>query len=112
MSMFSFTATLSAAPIVKGVMPLPRWLKRNVPKGNANHFTANLLEELRLETVLTVSHPVGRPLVSFAGFLLIQVFFFILYEVLIMLVFSRHGHVRVVVSNVEFGDAFQCGEVA
>ena len=30
---------------------LPRWLKRNVPKGNANHFTANLLDELRLETV-------------------------------------------------------------
>lgn len=30
---------------------LPRWLKRNVPLGNANHFTANLLEELRLETV-------------------------------------------------------------
>src|SRR4051812_42303129 len=30
---------------------LPRWLKRNVPKGNANHFTASLLEELRLETV-------------------------------------------------------------
>ena len=30
---------------------LPRWLKRNVPKGNANHFTAGLLEELGLETV-------------------------------------------------------------
>ncbi|HWB09020.1 MAG TPA: lipoyl synthase [Pirellulales bacterium] len=30
---------------------LPRWLKRNVPLGNANHFTARLLEELRLETV-------------------------------------------------------------
>lgn len=30
---------------------LPRWLKRNVPLGNANHFTAKLLEELRLETV-------------------------------------------------------------
>jgi lipoic acid synthetase len=30
---------------------LPRWLKRNVPKGNANHFTAGLLEELHLETV-------------------------------------------------------------
>jgi lipoic acid synthetase len=30
---------------------LPRWLKRNVPKGNANHFTAGLLTELRLETV-------------------------------------------------------------
>jgi lipoic acid synthetase len=30
---------------------LPRWLKRQVPKGNANHQTAKLLEELRLETV-------------------------------------------------------------
>ncbi len=30
---------------------LPRWLKREVPKGNANHFTSKLLEELRLETV-------------------------------------------------------------
>ncbi len=30
---------------------LPRWLKREVPKGNANHFTARLLEELGLETV-------------------------------------------------------------
>lgn len=30
---------------------LPRWLKRSVPKGNANHFTARLLDELRLETV-------------------------------------------------------------
>ena len=30
---------------------LPRWLKRDVPKGNANHFTAGLLDELRLETV-------------------------------------------------------------
>ncbi len=30
---------------------LPRWLKRKVPKGNANHFTAGLLDELGLETV-------------------------------------------------------------
>ena len=30
---------------------LPRWLKRNVPKGNAAHFTARLVDELRLETV-------------------------------------------------------------
>ncbi len=30
---------------------LPRWLKREVPKGNANHFTAGLIEELGLETV-------------------------------------------------------------
>jgi lipoic acid synthetase len=30
---------------------LPRWLKRRVPKGNANHFTANLIDELQLQTV-------------------------------------------------------------
>ncbi len=30
---------------------LPRWLKRNVPKGNAKHFTARLIDEMRLETV-------------------------------------------------------------
>jgi len=30
---------------------LPRWLKRNVPKGNANGFTGRLIDELRLETV-------------------------------------------------------------
>ncbi len=35
----------------RGFDRLPRWLKRNVPKGNANHFTAGLLEELGLETV-------------------------------------------------------------
>lgn len=47
--------TLVSLPILASpadVEPrLPRWLKRNVPKGNANHFTARLLEELRLETV-------------------------------------------------------------
>ena len=30
---------------------LPRWLKRKVPKGDVNRFTANLLDELGLETV-------------------------------------------------------------
>jgi lipoic acid synthetase len=30
---------------------LPRWLKRNVPKGNANHFTAKLIGRLGLQTV-------------------------------------------------------------
>ncbi len=30
---------------------LPDWLRREVPKGNANHFTQGLLEELGLETV-------------------------------------------------------------
>ncbi|MEE2639948.1 MAG: lipoyl synthase [Planctomycetota bacterium] len=33
------------------VKRLPRWLKREVPKGNADHFTSRLLEELNLETV-------------------------------------------------------------
>ena len=33
------------------VMRLPRWLKREVPKGAGNNETAKLLEELRLETV-------------------------------------------------------------
>ena len=30
---------------------LPSWLRRNIPRSNANHFTARLLDELRLETV-------------------------------------------------------------
>jgi len=30
---------------------LPKWLRREIPRANANHFTAELLEELRLETV-------------------------------------------------------------
>jgi lipoic acid synthetase len=30
---------------------LPRWLKRNVPKGNADHFTARLVRRLDLRTV-------------------------------------------------------------
>jgi lipoic acid synthetase len=43
---------LSSGPVAAPPRPnLPRWLKRNVPLGNANHFTARLLEELRLETV-------------------------------------------------------------
>jgi lipoic acid synthetase len=36
---------------VSGSGRLPRWLKRPIPKGNVNHFTAGLLDELRLETV-------------------------------------------------------------
>lgn len=30
---------------------LPRWLKRPIPRSNANHMTSGLLDELRLETV-------------------------------------------------------------
>lgn len=37
-----------AAPLARR---LPRWLKRVVPKGDANHFTARLIAELGLETV-------------------------------------------------------------
>lgn len=41
-------------PIVDASAParrLPRWLKRKVPKGNAGHFTANLIDDLALQTV-------------------------------------------------------------
>src|SRR5262245_1585148 len=41
-------------PIVSLSQPaerLPRWLKRPIPSGNGNHFTARLIEELGLETV-------------------------------------------------------------
>ncbi len=36
---------------VSGRGRLPKWLKRELPKGNFNNFTAGLLDELRLETV-------------------------------------------------------------
>jgi len=39
---------------------LPRWLKRNVPKGNANHFTSRLIGELALETVCDHAHCPNR----------------------------------------------------
>ena len=47
---------ISNAVEIEGFLPtghqrLPRWLKRNVPKGNADHFTDRLLQELRLTTV-------------------------------------------------------------
>ncbi len=32
-------------------VPLPRWLKRNLPKGDAGHFTAKLIGRLGLHTV-------------------------------------------------------------
>jgi lipoyl synthase len=41
-------------PIVSIAPPperLPRWLKKRIPPGGGNHFTARLIEELRLETV-------------------------------------------------------------
>jgi lipoyl synthase len=41
----------SAKTPCSSVRSLPRWLKRNVPKGNANHFTANIIGQLGLQTV-------------------------------------------------------------
>ena len=41
-------------PIITGPAPLrrlPRWLKRKVPKGNFTHFTADLVQDLALQTV-------------------------------------------------------------
>ncbi|HVA51648.1 MAG TPA: lipoyl synthase [Pirellulales bacterium] len=46
-----FTLPVLDEPADAPAMRLPRWLKRNVPLGNADHFTARLLDELRLETV-------------------------------------------------------------
>ncbi len=38
-------------PVTPSTGRLPEWLRRQVPRANANNFTAGLLEELRLETV-------------------------------------------------------------
>jgi lipoic acid synthetase len=40
---------------------LPSWLKRGLPTGNENFFTANLLQELRLETVCENARCPNRP---------------------------------------------------
>jgi lipoyl synthase len=40
---------------------LPPWLKRNLPRGNGNFFTHELLRELRLETVCENARCPNRP---------------------------------------------------
>jgi lipoic acid synthetase len=45
------TCGSAASPLFEPSKRLPSWLRREVPKGNANHFTQGLLEELNLETV-------------------------------------------------------------
>jgi lipoic acid synthetase len=40
---------------------LPSWLKRALPRGNGNHFTLDLLRELRLETVCENARCPNRP---------------------------------------------------
>jgi lipoyl synthase len=44
-------AHLSAPPERLPPERLPRWLKKQIPLGDGNHFTARLVEELGLETV-------------------------------------------------------------
>lgn len=43
--------SLELPVVLEAPRRLPRWLKREIPLGNANHFTSNVLAELRLETV-------------------------------------------------------------
>jgi len=46
------SAPVVTDPVVTGTARrLPKWLKRQIPKSNSNHFTANLLDEFGLETV-------------------------------------------------------------
>jgi len=42
---------IPAGTLTSGSGRLPKWLKRPIPQSNANHLTAELLDELRLETV-------------------------------------------------------------
>jgi lipoyl synthase len=46
-----------AAPVRR----LPSWLKRNLPRGNGNFYTQELLRELRLETVCENARCPNRP---------------------------------------------------
>ena len=45
----NMSSPISHSP--SAVSSLPRWLKRNVPKGDGNHFTAKLIGRLGLQTV-------------------------------------------------------------
>ncbi len=47
----SATACGSSSASFAPSQRLPSWLRREVPKGNANHMTTKLIQELRLETV-------------------------------------------------------------
>ncbi len=55
---------MRALPVVVPPAPsrrLPSWLKRNLPRGNGNFFTHDLLRELRLETVCENARCPNRP---------------------------------------------------
>src|SRR4051795_13201210 len=57
---------MQSLPVLDGGPPhaprrLPPWLKRNLPRGNENFFTQELLRELRLETVCENARCPNRP---------------------------------------------------
>src|SRR5437764_9679619 len=55
---------MHSLPLVERNSParrLPSWLKRALPRGNGNHFTHDLLRELRLETVCENARCPNRP---------------------------------------------------
>ena len=45
------SADIAVEPVTDSRRRLPPWLRRQVPQGNANHFTSHVLDDLRLETV-------------------------------------------------------------
>ena len=55
---------MRSLPVLDGPAParrLPSWLKRQLPRGNENFFTHQLLRELRLETVCENARCPNRP---------------------------------------------------
>src|SRR6266481_4316791 len=55
---------MHALPLVEPKLPgrrLPLWLKRNLPRGNENFYTQQLLNELPLETVCENARCPNRP---------------------------------------------------
>ncbi|HEY1186820.1 MAG TPA: lipoyl synthase [Gemmata sp.] len=59
--MHSLTLLDKPAPPPKTGQRLPEWLKRPLPAGNGNNFTAHLIEDLRLETVCESARCPNRP---------------------------------------------------
>ena len=51
----------STLPVEKTERRLPSWLRRQLPRGNAQHFTDRLIRDLRLETVCENAKCPNRP---------------------------------------------------
>ena len=53
---------MQSLPLFEPPTPrLPRWLKRELPRGNGAAFTQSLLADLRLETVCENARCPNRP---------------------------------------------------